>query len=67
VRHREDGPAVENAYCKEWWINGERHREDGPAIEFAIGKKEWWLNGKFQRREVPVKQQTKSRSRSHRN
>jgi len=46
-RHREDGPAVEDA-CgyKAWFINGRCHREDGPAIEYASGSKEWYINGK---------------------
>ena len=45
--HREDGPAVENAYgYKEWLLNGQYHREDGPAVEFADGSKSWFLNGK---------------------
>jgi hypothetical protein len=43
---REDGPAVENANGKKWYINGKRHREDGPAIEYANGTKYWYLDDK---------------------
>ena len=40
-RHREDGPAIEQANGhKEWYLNGKRHREDGPAIEWSSGDKE---------------------------
>jgi hypothetical protein len=47
IRHREDGPAIENAnVSKSWWINGKLHREDGPAIVWARGYKAWYLNGK---------------------
>jgi hypothetical protein len=47
IRHREDGPAIENANgSKSWWINGKLHREDGPAIVWARGYKAWYLNGK---------------------
>ena len=45
--HREDGPAYEGPFNKEWWICGNRHREDGPAIEWRDGTKEWWINGKY--------------------
>ena len=45
--HREDGPAVEDAYgYKEWYLNGKRHREDGPAIEYTDGSKAWFIDGK---------------------
>ena len=44
-RHREDGPAIENANGdKIWHLNGILHREDGPAIENANGGKYWFLN-----------------------
>ena len=47
-RHREDGPAIEDANGdKEWYLNGELHREDGPAIEDIDGYKVWCLNGKY--------------------
>jgi hypothetical protein len=46
-RHRQDGPAVEEANgTREWCLNGQLHRQDGPAIERADGTREWWLNGK---------------------
>jgi hypothetical protein len=53
--HREDGPAVEDAYgSKYWWLNGQYHREDGPAREWADGEKEWWLNGQRHRVDGPA-------------
>ena len=53
--HREDGPAVEDAYgYKEWYLNGKRHREDGPAYERASGTKEWYLNGELHREDGPA-------------
>ena len=46
-RHREDGPAWEDADgSKSWWINGRLHREDGPSVEgLEDGTKQWFLNG----------------------
>lgn len=53
--HREDGPAVEDAYgTKSWWINGKYHREDGPAVEWADGDKYWLLNDKLHREDGPA-------------
>ncbi len=47
LRHREDGPAVEQANGDKWWfLKGKLHRIDGPAIEWADGSKEWYLNDK---------------------
>ena len=55
IRHREDGPAIEDAGgYKAWWINGKLHREDGPAIEDAGGYKSWWINGKYHREDGPA-------------
>jgi hypothetical protein len=31
IKHREDGPAVENEREKEWFLWGKRHNENGPA------------------------------------
>jgi hypothetical protein len=46
--HREDGPAIEDAYGhKAWYLHGKLHREDGPAIEYANGTKYWYLNNKL--------------------
>jgi len=46
-RHREDGPAIEEASGgKSWYLNGKKHREDGPALEWADGTKFWYLNDK---------------------
>jgi hypothetical protein len=54
-RHREDGPAVENADgSKQWFLNDQRHREDGPAVENADGTKSWWLNGIRHREDGPA-------------
>ena len=55
IRHREDGPAIENTEgYKAWFINGIRHREDGPAIEYADGSKSWYINGKLHREDGPA-------------
>jgi len=54
-RHKEDGPAVENANgCKLWYLHGEVHREDGPAVEYANGDKAWYLNGVWHREDGPA-------------
>ena len=46
VLHRENGPAIENAFGdKFWYQNGDLHRTDGPAIEYADGTKRWYING----------------------
>ncbi len=52
--HRTDGPAVEDEYGKEWWINGKLHREDGPAIESTSGYKAWLINGELHRQDGPA-------------
>ena len=64
-RHREDGPAVEQADgTKSWYLNSEYHREDGPAIEYANGDKFWYLDDipmteqEHQRRTNPAKELT---------
>jgi hypothetical protein len=55
IKHREDGPAVENVNGDKWWyVNGELHREDGPAQEYANGSKFWFLNGKLHREDGPA-------------
>ena len=54
ILHREDGPAVEGIYGKEWYLNGKRHREDGPAIEYDDGYKAWYINGKRHREDGPA-------------
>jgi hypothetical protein len=45
--HREDGPAVADAFgnCY-WYLNGEYHRLDGPAIVYLDGVTFWALNDK---------------------
>ena len=54
VRHREDGPAYEDAGGNKYWYkNNKLHREDGPAVINAEetvkwsnnGAEEWYLNG----------------------
>ncbi len=52
--HRLDGPAIEDAEGKYWYLNGKRHREDGPAIEWVDGDKSWYLNGKRHREDGPA-------------
>jgi len=52
--HRTDGPAIEDNYSKEWFINGLRHRTDGPAIKYSDGHKEWYINGKLHREDGPA-------------
>ena len=55
VRHRVDGPAVEDTDgYKGWYLNGKRHREDGPAFEYANGYTEWYLNGELHREDGPA-------------
>src|SRR6056300_220307 len=55
IRHREDGPAIENANgSKSWYLNNRLHREDGPAIENANGDKSWFLDGKRHREDGPA-------------
>ena len=47
IRHREDGPAIEDSDgYKAWFLNGKRHREDGPAVEYPEGFKAWFLNNR---------------------
>ena len=55
LRHREDGPAVEdiNGY-KAWYKEGKIHRLDGPAVEGRDGHKEWCLEGKCHRLDGPA-------------
>jgi hypothetical protein len=45
LRHREDGPAIEEDGTKYWYKHGKLHRADGPATEWVDGFKEWWYNG----------------------
>lgn len=54
-RHREDGPAVEDADgSKKWYLKGKLHRESGPAVEYADGTKHWYLNGELHRESGPA-------------
>jgi hypothetical protein len=43
--HRLDGPAVEYAGHRQWWVNNRWHRLDGPAIEGSPGMTEWYIKG----------------------
>lgn len=52
--HRDNGPAVEFAGCRSWFINGNRHRDIGPAEEFFNGDKIWWANGLLHRIDGPA-------------
>jgi len=55
IRHRLDGPAVEDAYGgKAWFVDGKRHRQDGPAVEYTDGGKEWFVDGKRHRLDGPA-------------
>ena len=54
-RHREDGPAIENASgYRSWFQNGQRHRVDGPAIEYTDGTRIWYQNGHRHRLDGPA-------------
>lgn len=45
--HREDGPAIDRANEKEWYVKGLLHRENGPARMFKKNLYcEWFLEGK---------------------
>lgn len=47
-RHRDDGPAIEDAYGNKYWFRNDLlHRDDGPAIEYTNGYKVWYRNGIF--------------------
>lgn len=52
--HREDGPAVENVFRKEWYQHGVLHRADGPAVVYPHGTEEWYQNGKKHRTDGPA-------------
>lgn len=54
VRHREDGPAVEDDKHTEWFVNGCYHRENGPAIEYTDGTKIWYKKGLIHREDGPA-------------
>ena len=55
IRHREDGPAVEDVDGhKAWYVNGKAHRLDGPAYEDASGEKVWYVNGELHRLDGPA-------------
>lgn len=47
VRHRDDGPAVEDSdgYLR-WYVRGKLHREDGPAVVNPSGNNFWHLNAR---------------------
>jgi len=44
--HKEDGPAVEYSFVKQYWINGNLHRLDGPAVEYRNKFVEYWIHGR---------------------
>ena len=55
IRHREDGPAVEDVDGhKAWYLNGKTHRLDGPAYEDVDGNKVWYVNGIAHRLDGPA-------------
>lgn len=47
LRHREDGPAIDDPDNKSWYMNGLSHREGGPAIEDLCNQKYWWYKDGF--------------------
>lgn len=52
--HRDDGPAVENIYRREWYQHGVLHRDDGPAVMYFQGSEEWYVNGEAHRVDGPA-------------
>ena len=55
VRHREDGPAIENEDgTKCWYVDGKLHREDGPAFDWDGGSKAWYIDGNCHREDGPA-------------
>lgn len=56
VKHREDGPAIEDANgTRSWYKNGKIHRDgDEPAVERADGTKWWYKNGLCHREDGPA-------------
>jgi len=47
LRHRDDGPAVEDSGGKAWWVDGLLHRKDGCAVVWENGYKAWYLKGVY--------------------
>jgi hypothetical protein len=46
LRHREDGPAIEEKNgTKYFYQNDLQHRENGPAVEYSNGDKMWYFKG----------------------
>lgn len=55
MRHRLDGPAVEQTNGnKVWYIDNIVHRNGGPAIENSNGTKEWFANNQRHRIDGPA-------------
>ena len=52
--HRIDGPAVEYAWAKYWFVDDKLHRTDGPAIEGKDGYKAWHQDNKRHRLDGPA-------------
>ncbi len=52
--HRVNGPAIDNANGRFWFINGHYHRDGDPAIESANGSKFWYKHGKLHREDGPA-------------
>lgn len=66
VRHREDGPAVENANgMKIWYLNGKLHREDGPATIHVSGAMSYWFLNDKETTALEVFKQANDEQRKH--
>lgn len=49
-----NGPIIDGAGTKRYYLDGQLHRIDGPAVEYVDGYKEWRLNGFFHREDGPA-------------
>lgn len=57
LRHREDGPAVENCNGNNiYYQHNKLHRVGGPAIEYANGDKSYYQNGELHREDGPARE-----------
>jgi hypothetical protein len=43
--HCDDGPAVVDGPCQQWWRHGKLHRTDGPAEVFSDLSTGYWVDG----------------------
>jgi hypothetical protein len=55
IKHRIDGPAMEDPAGNKWWYqDGDLHRTDGPAIHYVNGEKHWYVKGQRHREDGPA-------------